>query len=128
MRYLRTINVPDEIAFQTLLAHSPLARTLEGWEDGAFRPEEKRVYLHYVDWDAARENPALLDLGDLPAIRASGQYFVRKVDRGRSVALMDALDTLAGADAKEPAEPVDQAASADDRGPVPHSLNPGRDT
>ena len=79
MRYLRTINVPDEIAVQTLLANSPLASTLEGWEGGAFRPEEKRVYHHYIDWDPARENPAVLDLDDLPAIRASGQYFVRKV-------------------------------------------------
>ena len=31
MRYLRTINVPDEIAVQTLLAHSPLSTTLDGW-------------------------------------------------------------------------------------------------
>jgi hypothetical protein len=92
LRYLRTINVPDEIAFQTLLANSPLAPTLEGWEEGAFRREEKRVYLHYVDWDPARENPARLGLADLPAIRESGQYFVRKVDPTRSAELMDALD------------------------------------
>ncbi len=92
MRYLRTINVPDEIAVQTLLANSPLASTLEGWEGGAFRPEEKRVYHHYIDWDPARENPAVLDLDDLPAIRGSGQYFVRKVDPARSATLMDELD------------------------------------
>lgn len=94
MRYLHTINVPDEIAVQTLLAHSPLAVTLEGWEDDAFRAEEKRVHLHYIDWDRARENPAVLDLRDLPAIRASGHYFVRKVDPTRSAALMDALDAV----------------------------------
>ena len=92
MRYLRTINVPDEIAVQSLLAGSPLAATLEGWEGGAFRPEEKRVYHHYIDWDPARENPAVLDLDDLPAIRASEQYFVRKVDPTRSATLMDELD------------------------------------
>ena len=61
MRYLHTINVPDEIAVQTLLGNSPLAPTLEGWEDGAFRPEEKRVYHHYIDWDPDRENPAVLE-------------------------------------------------------------------
>jgi hypothetical protein len=92
MRYLRSILVPDEIAMQTLLAHSPLAESLEGWEGGAFRPEEKRVYHHYIDWDPAREDPAVLVLDDLPAIRASGQYFVRKVRPGRSELLMDALD------------------------------------
>ena len=58
MRYLHTINVPDEIAVPTLLANSPLASTLEGWEDGAFRREEKRVHHHYIDWDPGRENPA----------------------------------------------------------------------
>ena len=93
MRYLRTINVPDEIAVQTLLAHSPLSTTLDGWEGGAFRPEEKRVYHHYIDWDPDRENPAVLDLDDLPAIRASGQFFVRKVSPGSSARLMDVLDS-----------------------------------
>lgn len=92
MRYLRTINVPDEIAVQTLLAHSPLASTLDGWEGGAFRPEEKRVYHHYIDWDPGRENPAVLHIDDLPAITASRQFFVRKVLPGPSRSLMDALD------------------------------------
>jgi hypothetical protein len=65
MRYLRTILVPDEIAMQTLLANSPVADSLDGWEGGAFRPEEKRVYHHYIDWDPAREDPAVLVLDDL---------------------------------------------------------------
>jgi hypothetical protein len=98
MRYLKTINVPDEIAVQTLLGNSPLATSLEGWEDGAFRPEEKRVYHHYIDWDPDRENPAVLDLDDLPAIRASGQFFVRKVFPARSARLLDALDSAAADD------------------------------
>jgi hypothetical protein len=106
MRYLRTINIPDEIAFQTLLAHSPLASTLDGWEEGAFRPEEKRVYLHYIDWDPAREDPAVLDLEDLPAIRASGQYFVRKVEPVRSAALMDAGLRCSGAGRRNPRDPL----------------------
>jgi len=96
MRYFRTINVPDEIAFQTLVCNSPHADSLEGWDGGAFRKAEKRVYLHYIDWSPARENPAVLDLTDLPAIRASGRFFVRKVHPTRSATLMDALD--AGAD------------------------------
>ena len=79
-----------------LLANSPLAPTLEGWEDGAFRAEEKRVYHHYIDWDPQRENPAVLDIHDLPAITASRQFFVRKVLPGRSRSLMDALDQAIG--------------------------------
>ena len=96
MRYFRTINVPDEIAFQTLVCNSPHADSLEGWDGGAFREGEKRVYLHYIDWSPDRENPAVLDLTDLPAIRASGRFFVRKVHPTRSATLMDALDAGAG--------------------------------
>lgn len=93
-RYFRTINVPDEILPQTVLANSALAPTLVGWgeRDGV---DWLHGNLHYIDWTAGRENPAVLDHRDLPAIEASGAYFLRKVDPTRSAQLMHLLDEAA---------------------------------
>ena len=122
MRYLRTINVPDEIAVQTLLAHSPLATTLDGWEGGAFRPEEKRVYHHYIDWDPDRENPAVLDLDDLPAIRASGQFFVRKVSPAAPHGSWTSSTRLSADRGARPLPPARRAARSTSRLPSTSSL------
>ena len=52
---------------------------------------EEPVYHHYIDWDPERENPALLNSGDLEKIDASGKWFIRKVDAEKSQDLLDIL-------------------------------------
>jgi hypothetical protein len=100
MRRLRSVLVSDEFVIQTILCNSPLRSSLAGWPDddasGIPTDNEKEVYLHYIDWDPDREDPALLTMEDLPRIRASGMYFARKMDGKRSAGLMDALDRDGG--------------------------------
>ena len=86
----RTTYAPDEMFFHTLLWNS-------GWRsevaDPVLRPRAGRVtadfpHFHSVD----RTLKGTRTLADLPAIEASGMYFVRKVASPQSAALLDALD------------------------------------
>lgn len=71
--------IPDEAYLQTVLS----------WET----PVREVPPVSYLEWRSPRdESPAVLDLGDLPAVLASGSPFCRKVDPAASASLMDALD------------------------------------
>lgn len=98
VRYFKTIRIPDEIVFPTVMANGPLAPTLQGW------PFDSGLMggLHYIDWTPTRENPAVLTLADYDAIVASGRFFVRKVGERVSDALVAALDARIGAAPQAP--------------------------
>jgi Core-2/I-Branching enzyme len=79
-RYLSRCSVPDEALLPTLLLHdSERLRIL---------PERRR----FIQWVEGQPHPEVLTEKDADAIRASGDYFARKVDLERSAALLDQLD------------------------------------
>lgn len=98
--FCRSARVPDEIFFQTIVLNSDRAalidthRIVDGVQVGG-RERWDDSGLHYIDWDPGRENPAVLHLGDLDAVRRSGKYFVRKVGSEISGPLVEALDSAA---------------------------------
>jgi hypothetical protein len=77
-RYARTL-IPDESFFQTAVVNTP----------GLVIRNES---LHFADWRPGNPSPMQLTLRDLPAIRASGQWFARKIDAAEDDGLRDALD------------------------------------
>ena len=101
-RFLMTCANSDEIYVQTALLNSPLRERCVGYvEDEAAEifagsrapmPDEKRVYLHYIDWSEEREDPAILVESDLPALAASGQYFACKFTDDRSLPLIGRIE------------------------------------
>ena len=46
----------------------------------------------FIRWTEGDKHPAFLEVADAPAIRASGDFFARKVDSERTAALLDLLD------------------------------------
>jgi hypothetical protein len=87
-RFLRTCANGDEIFIQTAILNSAFKAQCEGFDAAEAQAifagrqppmaDERRVYLHYIDWSPARENPAVLTLDDLPALRHSGKFFASK--------------------------------------------------
>lgn len=69
----------DEILFQTIILHL-------GFKKSA-------PYLHYVDWDKARENPAIFNMSDLEILKARPELFARKFRMPKSSELMDYFDS-----------------------------------
>ncbi len=77
--YARTV-LPGESFAQTVL-HAQPGLALSG------------DYGRYTRWERpSASNPAVLRLGDLPRITASGAFFARKFDEGVDAAVLDALD------------------------------------
>lgn len=95
IKFFHSVTGADEIFFQTVLFNSPLAKHCAGYVPPGQEPprrNENKVSLHYIDWDPARENPAVLELRDLAPIQASPKFFARKFDQARSATLLAALD------------------------------------
>ncbi len=80
VEFMRTVGIPDEVFFHTILLNSPLRAAIVN--------DNHR----YVDWSERRPNPKILTAADHPAIAASGKMFCRKMDRAVSGDLMDMLD------------------------------------
>ncbi len=80
MRFLRTVQCPDEMLFQTLVMGSRFAdRVLSD-------------NYRYVQWpEQGARNPKVLDAGDFERIRASNAHFCRKLDSQASAALLPQL-------------------------------------
>lgn len=76
--YCRTVFVPDEMFFQTILGNSPL------------RDRLVNSLIHYTDWSKGGASPAVLGAAELPAVLASDYWFARKFD---DTAVLDAIDT-----------------------------------
>lgn len=77
MRFLRTVQCPDEMLFQTLVMHTRFAdRVLSD-------------NYRYVQWpEQGARNPKVLDAGDFERIRASNAHFCRKLDSQASAELL----------------------------------------
>lgn len=67
IRYFKTVRIPDEIFFQTVLMNSPLAGNITNQK------------LTYVDWDGP-PFPRILDGKDIERLACSEYFFARKFD------------------------------------------------
>jgi len=93
IKWFRRTRSPDEMLFQTLMRASPFAERIT--QDatrarGANWPAEL-AGVHYAEFLDGAASPKTLELEDLPSLKASGALFGRKIDRGRSGALLEAL-------------------------------------
>lgn len=79
--FCKSVFVPDEMFFQTILGNSPLRDRLVD------------KLLHYTDWSGGGASPAVLGLPELPAAMASDKWFARKFE---DVAVLDAIDGIIG--------------------------------
>lgn len=95
LRRFRHTRSPDEIVFNSIVKASPFApRISHDFEHGPLDDVQERG-AHYVDWsDDAQARGHVLDMRDLPALRASPALFARKFDEVVSAELLDALDEL----------------------------------
>jgi hypothetical protein len=99
--YLRCCANSDEIFFQTTILNSVHRQQCFGFDETEARaifagekpawPDEKRVYLHYIDWSPEREDPAILTEADFDSLVHSGKYFACKFMDDRSLGLVDLL-------------------------------------
>lgn len=109
--FFKSVNCCDEIFFQTIVLNSPLRHTLRYYERdiAGRRPgemkNENKASLHYIDWNPAREDPAILVADDFAPMQASGKFFARKFDERRSARVLDQIDALRDAPAA-PAVPA----------------------
>jgi hypothetical protein len=94
LQFFRRTWGSDEMLFQSILLNSPIADTCRFYRRDRDRglKIDNQAFLHYIDWDPARENPALLDDRDLTRILESEFFFARKFDEVRSRSLLDELD------------------------------------
>jgi len=99
-RFFRRTSGADEIFFQTILFNSPLAARCAGYREpaaaasGPAPSNENKVSLHYIDWNPARENPAILEQKDLADMLRSNKFFARKMDGERSAVLLQSIDNM----------------------------------
>ncbi len=77
--YCRSVFVPDEMFFQTILGNSPL------------RDQLVNKLMHYTDWSRGGANPAVLGITELPTALASDACFARKFEGS---AVLDAIDAV----------------------------------
>lgn len=93
----RQTHCPDELVLPTIIAASPYADRIERrqrydlTQDEDAGDQDPRHGLHYINWSPDGWSPAWLTAADLPAIRASGAHFARKIDSVRSADLLAQL-------------------------------------
>ncbi|KUO57009.1 MAG: hypothetical protein APF80_15505 [Alphaproteobacteria bacterium BRH_c36] len=102
-RYLWSCANSDEIFVQTAVLNSPLKNQCIGFDEAAAQdifagrqppmPDEKRVYLHYIDWDPAREDPAVMVERDLSMMRQSRKYFACKFLDSQSLPVINMIES-----------------------------------
>lgn len=100
--YLRLATNSDELFFQTAILNSEFKNYCVSFDESEAREifdnrkepmaDEKRVYLHYIDWNPERENPAILDESDLSALENSGKFFACKFTEEKSLGLIELLE------------------------------------
>lgn len=100
-RYLKASTNSDELFFQTVIFNSVHKRDCTGFDEEACReifargrepmPDEKRVYLHYIDWSPERENPAIMQLQDFDTLAACDKFFACKFLAPQSLPLIERL-------------------------------------
>lgn len=80
VEFMKTVSIPDESFFQTIVGNSP------------FRASLGEGNLHYIDWSEGLPNPRCLTEADFDRIVASGKAFCRKIDVRTGSGLADRLD------------------------------------
>ena len=80
VRFFRHVDIPDELFFQTIVLNSQYADSVVNDN------------LRYIDW-ARGPRPAVLDAGDLPALRESPKLFARKFDVNHDAEVLDLIDS-----------------------------------
>jgi hypothetical protein len=80
LRFFRTVDVPDELLFQTILLSSPLRGTVVNDD------------LRHIVWKPGISHPELITRADLPELERGGDFFGRKFDPGADPGLLDEID------------------------------------
>lgn len=80
VRFFRSVRIPDEIFFHTIVMNSPFRNRL-GTDD-----------RRYVNWAEGGDNPRILTSRDLPALLSSGALFARKFDPAVDADVLDRID------------------------------------
>ncbi|QBE62522.1 beta-1,6-N-acetylglucosaminyltransferase [Pseudoduganella lutea] len=106
IKFFHSVSCCDEIFFQTIVLNSSYAPTLNLFDVDGHRPpgemkNENKASLHYIDWNPARDNPAILCDSDFDVMYASGKMFARKFDQRRSAGVLDRIDAVRQTQEKE---------------------------
>lgn len=81
VRFFRTVDVPDELFFQTILLNSPFGERVVNDD------------LHFIDWrDPHAGSPAVLTTGDFARLQSSAKLFARKFDINQDAGILDMID------------------------------------
>jgi len=96
--YFRWVKCADEIFFQTIVMNSPFAEYCRFYNRDIKFPlkNENHAYLHYIDWNQNRENPAVFDMNDLSTLLNCEALYARKFAEQKSTPLLDAIDDSIG--------------------------------
>jgi hypothetical protein len=96
LRYLRFVDIPDEMFFHSIVKASPFAKALSfDFERLGEEPVQRvdRVYgCHYTDWRNSISHPKVLDMTHLLALKNSHALFARKFEEVPSRALLEQID------------------------------------
>jgi hypothetical protein len=83
--FFRHCRTPDEVFFQTIIAHSPFRNAITGSD------------LTLAYWDRPPPRPSIITMSDLDALQTCrDKLFARKFDLDRDSDVLDALDKAAG--------------------------------
>lgn len=101
-RYLQAATNSDELFFQTVILNSKHRRDCIDFDEEACleifqrrrepMPEDKRVYLHHIDWSPERENPAIMRLQDFETLAECDRFFACKFLAPQSLPLIERLE------------------------------------
>jgi len=84
VNYFKTVHIPDEFFFQTLLFNSP------------FQKRMKNQIFHYIDWSETKNNPKTLGINDYDKLINSNLFFARKFDETFDSSILEAIDKNMG--------------------------------
>jgi hypothetical protein len=96
--YFRNSSCADEMFFHTLILNSSYAHYCHRYQEYArnkfLHPmkNENKAYLHYIDWDQKRENPAQFTLRDFESLSKTNALFARKFNEKKSAEVLAAID------------------------------------
>ncbi|UEM22437.1 beta-1,6-N-acetylglucosaminyltransferase [Skermanella mucosa] len=78
--FFRTVKIPDEIMFHTILSRSP-------FEDRV------KPALMFTTWEQKGMSPRTLTAAQIPQLRESGKFFARKFDLDADPGIFDLIDS-----------------------------------
>lgn len=102
-RFFKASTNSDELFFQTVILNSSMKDQCVGFDEQECMeifehrrepmPDEKRVFLHHIDWNPERENPAIMQLQDFQELAGSDKFFACKFLEEHSLDLIARLET-----------------------------------